>query len=119
MLDAIRKANGAVKQAEQQRDILSAYRVRLAESWQNGAVVDAGQARRCGYYANASLKAEDQISQTAVKAAENLETSLAGLTLVQAKRKSLQSAITKVEMESERVLERRLERELPPRRNTP
>ncbi len=119
ILEAIRKGNGAVKQAEQQRGILSAYRARLAESWQNGAVVTAGQARRCGYYASASLKAEEQISQTEAKAAETLEANLAALNLVQAKRKNLKTAITKVEIESERVLERRQEREMPPRRNTP
>jgi hypothetical protein len=117
ILDSIRKNNGTIKQAEEQRGILSAYRARISDSWQNGSVVSAAQARRCGYFANASLTAEDQINQSARRAAESLGADIAALASVQAQRKSLQSAQTKVEMDIERGLERRLERELPPRRN--
>ena len=59
LLDEIRRHNAALATVAQQRGVLAAYRDRLPASWQSGAVVPAGQARRAGHFAAASQARAD------------------------------------------------------------
>jgi hypothetical protein len=113
LLETIRRQNAALKQTDQQRIVLASYRNRLAASWQDGAPVPAAQARRAGQFSAASHGAEAQIDHAAQLAAERLQTALADLAQVQARRRALGEASAKAARQAERAAEQRLERDMP------
>jgi flagellar biosynthesis chaperone FliJ len=112
-LEAIRRHNATLHQAEQQRGILAAYRTRLAQSWQDGAIVPASQARRAGQFSAASHGAEGQIMHAAGVAAAQLETAVTKLSQVKVQRRALAEALRKAALAVERETEQRLERDRP------
>jgi len=112
-LDAIRRASATLKQTEQQRGVLAAYRGRLAASWQDGAVLPAAQARRAAQFITASHGAEAQIDQTAAQAEKQLEASITGLAQIRARRHTLSGMQRKAATQAEREAERRQERDIP------
>jgi flagellar biosynthesis chaperone FliJ len=68
LLDDISRHQAALGQVQAQRDVLAAYRARLAQSWKGGAAVTAGQARSAGHFVAASQAAETQIDQMEARA---------------------------------------------------
>jgi len=113
LLDAIRRHNATLEQALQQRDMLASYRERLSASWQNGAPVQAAQARRAMQFANASHGADAQIGQAAQRAREQLEAAITSLGQIQARRRALAEAMRKQALQDEREAEQRMERDIP------
>lgn len=111
MREAVRRQNAALARSEAQCGMLAAYRDRLAASWQSGAVVAAGQARRAGQFAAASHGAEAQIGQAARRAAEQLETATDGLAQAQAKRRALREALAEAAKAQARAAEKAVERD--------
>jgi hypothetical protein len=111
-LEMVRRQNAALAQSEAQRGMLASYRDRLAASWQSGAVVAAGQARRAGQFSTASHGAEAQIGQAAQRATEQLESALDGLAQAQAKRRALREAMHDAARVQERKAEAAVERDL-------
>ena len=75
--------------------MLASYRERLSASWQNGAPVQAAQARRAMQFANASHGADAQIGQAAQRAREQLEAAITSLGQIQARRRALAEAMRK------------------------
>ncbi|HQT46410.1 MAG: hypothetical protein B7X08_01335 [Acidocella sp. 20-63-7] len=110
-LDAIRRASATLKQTEHQRGVLEAYRVRLAGSWQDGAVLEAGQARRAGQFIAASHSAQAQIDAAAERAQQHLEIAVANLSQTRLRRRTLADMLRRGEVLAEREAEQRLERE--------
>lgn len=121
-LDAIRRASAMLKQTEHQRGVLEAYRQRLAGSWQDGAVLEAAQARRAGQFVIASHSAQAQIDAAAERAQQQLEAAIANLSQTRLRRRTLADMLRRGQVLAEREAERRLERETqwrpgPARRN--
>ena len=114
-LEAVRRHNAALRQAEEQRGILAAYRLRLAQSWQGGDAIPAAQARRAGQFAAASHGAEGQIIQAASLAASQLESAITKLAQVKARRAALAEALRKAAQAAARATEQRAERDRPHR----
>jgi hypothetical protein len=61
LLEEIGRHNAAIGQIEYQRNVLVAYKARLTETWQNGGVVFAGQARQAETFVSASRDAARKI----------------------------------------------------------
>jgi hypothetical protein len=112
LLETIRRHSAAIRQAGQQREVLSAYRTRLAGTWQDGAVLPAGQARRAGQFAAASQGAERQISATAERAQVQLDAALARLADLQSHRGALADAARRAAQLADRAAQAREERDL-------
>lgn len=112
-LEAVRRHNATLHQAEEHRGLLAAYRARLAQSWQDGTVLPAAQARRAGQFSAASHGAEGQIIQAAGLAATQLEAAITQLGQVKAQRSALAEALRKAAQAAERATEQRAERDRP------
>jgi len=117
LLETIQRHNAALKQNEYQRGMLEAYRSRLAASWQGGAVVSAAQARRAGRFAAGALSAEEQINVTAAQARAQLETVVADLARLKARRRKLALRLREAARREEEQAEMKAERAQPVRRN--
>jgi hypothetical protein len=92
LLDAIARQQAMLRQSEAQGAMLTAYRDRLAASWQGGAVVPAGQARRAGQFAAASIGAQGQIGQAAEQAQARLAQAMDQLSELRIQRRMLREA---------------------------
>jgi flagellar biosynthesis chaperone FliJ len=116
-LEAVRRHNATLHQAVEHRGLLAAYRARLAQSWQDGAVLPAAQARRAGQFSAATHSAEGQIDQAASLAATQLESAITKLGQVKAQRHALAEALRKAAQLAARETEQRAERDRPWRPN--
>ena len=112
-LEAVRRHNVTLRQAVEHRGLLAAYRTRLAQSWQDGTVLPAAQARRAGQFSAATHGAEGQIEQAANLAAAQLESAITKLGQVRAQRRALAEALRKAAQAAEREAEQRAERDRP------
>jgi len=92
LLDAVARQQAALRQSRSQAAMLIAYRDRLAASWQSGAVLPAGQARRAGQFAAASIGAQAQIGQAAAQAEARLEQAMDQLSELRIQRRMLREA---------------------------
>jgi len=113
LLEAIRRHNAVLKQNEYQRGVLESYRTRLAASWQDGAVVSAGQARRAGQFAAGALGAEEQILAAEARAMGQLEATIADLAKLKAHRRKLAERLRDAARKAEALAETRAERDRP------
>ncbi|GLR67509.1 hypothetical protein GCM10010909_21900 [Acidocella aquatica] len=114
-LEAVRRHSATLHQAGEQRGILAAYRARLAQTWQDGAVIPAAQAQRAGQFSAASHGAEGQIIHAASLAAAQLETAITQLGQVKVRRRALAEALRKAAQAAARETEQRAERDRPHR----
>jgi hypothetical protein len=89
LLETVRRQQAALAQVDDQRGILAAYRTRLAQSWQSGAVVAAAQALRAEVFTAAAAGASAQIGQAGALAGDRLAAALEILAQVQAQRRRL------------------------------
>jgi len=117
LLDAVRRQQAMLRQSEQQTDTLAAYRDRLAASWQSGVALPAGQARRAGAFAAASLTAQAQVSEAARQAELALASALENLGTAQARRHVLTQAIAAAGRAELRAREDAAERDVTWRRD--
>jgi hypothetical protein len=113
LLDALRRSQEKLRQSEAHRGLLAEYRDRLAASWQHGAVVSAGQARRAGQFAQASFGAEAQVDAAARQAGQQRDAAVEGLGQARLRGRALVNAIQQHRHASERDAERAAERALP------
>jgi hypothetical protein len=111
-VESIRRAQAALRQSATHRGLLAEYRDRLGASWQSGAVVSAGQARRAGQFVQASFGAEAQVEAAQRQAGQQLATAQDGLAQVQARRRALREAIEAQRNAAERDAEQAAERAL-------
>jgi hypothetical protein len=63
LLEALDRHGKALQRYEAQREVLAAYRDRLAAGWRNGAVVRAGDAKRAGQFSTQAEAAALQLMQ--------------------------------------------------------
>lgn len=91
--DVLRREQAALAQCAPQQQLLAAYRARLSLSWQAGAVVSAGDARRAMLFAAASQDASAQITTTAARAATQIEAARQALAALRAQRRNLSEAL--------------------------
>jgi hypothetical protein len=110
---ALRRHDAARSLATHQREILGAYRARLAESWRSGAVIQAAQARRAGQFAAASQTADAQIAQAAQQAEAQFAEALAALAALKTHRDALDTARRRAARHAERQAEQQAERAQP------
>ena len=115
---AVAQQRAALLQNAAQREMLDAYRARLAAGWQNGAVVPAAQARRAGQFTSASQTAAAQMEVAAELATQQLEHNINSLGQLQAYRRALSRAQAKAAQAQARDAERTAERDLPNTRPT-
>ena len=115
---AVAQQRAALLQNAAQREMLDAYRARLAAGWQNGAVVAAAQARRAGQFTGASQTAAAQMEMAAELAAQQLEHTIDSLGQVQAYRRALGRAQAKATRAQAQAVQRSAERDLPNTRPT-
>jgi flagellar biosynthesis chaperone FliJ len=87
--DAVRHHAASLTQSQQQRQMLAAYRDRLAASWQDGEPIDAAQARRASQFATGAQNAAAQIETTEAKAAAQLDDATAALVKLKSHRRKL------------------------------
>lgn len=87
--EAIRRHGAALAQSQAQRQMLSAYRIRLAESWQDGTPVPASQARSASQFATGAENAALQIEQGEAAASAQLQEAATALAQVKAHRRKL------------------------------
>ena len=113
LLEDIRRHQAALAQVQEQRQVLAAYRGRLAQSWKGGAAVTAGQARSAGHFVAASQAAETQIDQIEARARQQLSAALDALAKTQAHRNSLDGALQKAARAEQRSVELKQERARP------
>jgi len=113
LLDDISRHQAALAQVQAQRQVLAAYRSRLAQSWRGGAAVTAGQARSAGHFVAASQAAETQIDHAEARARHALAAALEALAATQARRQSLEDALQKAARATERGIETRREQAVP------
>jgi len=112
-VEALRRAQEKLRQTEAHRVLLAEYRDRLSASWQGGAVVNAGQARRAGQFVQASFGAEAQVEAAARQAGQQLAAATEGLAQIQARRRALGEAIAQHQRDAERDAEQAAERAQP------
>jgi len=105
LLEAVRRSQEALRQGAVHRGLLAEYRERLAGSWQHGAAVSVGQARRAGQFAQASFGAEAQVEAAARQAGQHLAAAMEGLGQVQLRRRGLRREIEKCRLAAEREAE--------------
>ncbi|GAB0116652.1 hypothetical protein [Acidisoma sp. 7E03] len=110
LLDEIARQSGLLEQAARQRDLLSGYRDKLAQSWRSGAVIDAASARRANAFIAASDNAVRQIARMEAQATEALQTAQAGFAHAQEHRANLAEARRGLRLNEERQADRRQER---------
>jgi len=113
LLETIRRHNETLRQIDYQRGVLAAYRARLAETWRNGGVVRASEARRATQFVSASETAETQVDTAERQAKAALEQALERLAQTQERRRNLDEAQRKAAAAAERAAETRLERAQP------
>ena len=112
-VEALRRAQEKLRQSEAHRCLLAEYRDRLSASWQGGAVVTAGQARRAGQFVQASFGAEAQVEAAARQAGQQQAAATEGLAQLQARRRALREAITQHRRAADREAEQAVERAQP------
>ncbi len=101
-----RRRMAELAQAEAQSAMLAAYRTRLAQGWQDGAVSPAGQAQRAGLFSQAAKDAQAQLAAAADVAAAKAGQSLARLLAVQAERRALARLRDEARRDEARAMER-------------
>jgi hypothetical protein len=111
-LQEIARHDRALEQAKRQRRLLAEYRDKLWQSWQGGAVVEAGAARRAADFLAASRIAEQQIEQMERQATQHLERAHLGFAQTQERRRGLDGARREARVIAERTTAQRLERAL-------
>jgi hypothetical protein len=99
-VEAVRRQQTVLAQVDYQRGVLAAYRLRLAASWQNGAVLAAGQAGRAETFVAASDEAATQIGQLGQQADAQLVLLLAQLAEVRTTRRQLAEMQRKLTMQA-------------------
>jgi hypothetical protein len=113
VLDEIRRHNATLESIAQQRQVLTAYRARLRDTWQHGGTVTAAAAQRAGHFSRASDTAEAQIVQAEQNARRLLDAALQKLADSQAYRDGLDEAARKATLTQDRLAMQRAEQALP------
>ena len=111
--DAIRRHAAARAQCQQQRQMLSAYRDRLAASWQDGAPIAAAEARRASQFATGAQNAAAQIETTETKAAAQLDEATAALIKLKSHRRKLAGQLRDAARAAAAEAEQKAERDRP------
>lgn len=113
LLETIRRHSAALKQNEHQRGVLDAYRTRLAASWQNGAIVNAAQARGAARFATGALTVQVQILAAEAQDLGQLETALGDLAKLKAHRRKLAESLRDAARKTDTQAETKAERDQP------
>ena len=113
--ESLRRQTAILAQGEAQREILSAYRGRLAESWQDGTVLPAAQARRASQFA-AGAAAAAQIEAAGAAAAAQMQQDADALAQINAHRRNLAERLRAAMRAEAEAAERMAERARPWRR---
>ena len=116
--DEVRRHSAALDTAAQQRQVLAIYRSRLGQSWREGAVVDAGLARRAVHFAVATQAAETQVDQFEQQARQQLAQAIQRLAQAQLHSRNLAGVQKKTAAQAAATAEQKLEaaRPVPPQR---
>lgn len=111
--DAVRRHAASLAQSRQQRQMLAAYRDRLAASWQDGEPIDAAQARRASQFATGAQNAAAQIETTEIKAATQLDDATAELVKLKSHRRKLAGQLRDAARTAEAAADQKAERDRP------
>ncbi len=114
--ESLRRQTAILAQGEAQREILSAYRGRLAESWQGGTVLPAAQARRASQFAAGAAAAAAQIEAAGAAAAAQMQQDADALAQINAHRRNLAERLRAAMRAEAEAAERMAERARPWRR---
>jgi flagellar biosynthesis chaperone FliJ len=108
--ESVRRHAASMAQSQQQRQMLTTYRDRLAASWQDGAPIAAAEARRASQFAAGAQNAAAHIETTESKTAAQLNDATEELVKVKSHRRKLagqlrdaaRAAATEAEQKAER-----------------
>jgi hypothetical protein len=114
--DALRRHAASMVQSQQQRQMLSTYRDRLAASWQGGEAVPAAQARRASQFASGAQTAALQIETTEATAAVQWQDTATELARLKSHRRKLAGQLRDSARAEETASEQKAERDRPWRR---
>ena len=111
--EAVRRHAAAQAQSRQQRQMLEAYRDRLAASWQDGEPIPAAQARRASQFATGAQNAAAQIETAEAKAAAQLNEATTELVKLKSHRRKLAGQLREAARAAEAEAEQKAERDRP------
>ncbi len=114
--EAVRRHAGSLAQSRQQRQMLAAYRARLAASWQDGTPFAASQARRASQFAAGAQNAAAQIEAAEATAAAQLRDATETLVKLKSHRRKLAAQLRAAASRAEAGAEQKAERDRPWRR---
>jgi hypothetical protein len=116
LVDAIGRYGGTLQQSAQQAEMLDAYRTRLAASWQDGALLPAGQASRASQFAVGAEGAKAQIARAAAQTQTQLQAAADALAELTSHRRKLAEKLRDTARVNEVAAEQKAERAQPWRR---
>jgi hypothetical protein len=112
-LQEIARHTKTLEHVTKQRQLLSAYREKLRQSWRSGSVLEAGAAKRAANFVGASTKAEQQIEQMERQAQQQLEFARQGFAQAKERRQGLATVKQANALAEARTTAQRLERAQP------
>ncbi len=114
--ESLRRQTAILAQGEAQCGILSAYQERLTESWRDGTVLPAAQARRASQFAEGAAAAAAQIEAAQAMAGAQMQQDAAALAQLSTYRRNLAERLRAASRAGAEAAERKAERDRPWRR---